>query len=164
MKLTSILLVSAMLAMALTVAATPAPKDENSGSGEDDESLDIPKSVDSGSGDSGSGGDGSEQDNATKSLSSAMPIPTTPVSYEEVEERSKANTVDGDGEQFCDISKHYPPQCHTVYKCKAYKLRDDTAFPGLLGGTTVASKDELLGLVSEGLLGTCVGKMDANKD
>ncbi|RKP13264.1 hypothetical protein BJ684DRAFT_20226 [Piptocephalis cylindrospora] len=29
MKLTSILLVSAMLAMALTVAATPTPKDEN---------------------------------------------------------------------------------------------------------------------------------------
>ncbi|RKP11653.1 hypothetical protein BJ684DRAFT_21767 [Piptocephalis cylindrospora] len=139
MKLTSILLISAMLAMALTVAATPTPKDENSGS--DD-----------------AGDDGSDQDSA-----SAIPIHMTPES-EQAYDRSRSNTVDGDGEQFCDIGNVDQSQCHTGYKCKAYKGHDDAKLPSLYGGTTVTSWEELFGLVSKDNLGTCVGKLDRNKD
>ncbi|RKP11530.1 hypothetical protein BJ684DRAFT_21893 [Piptocephalis cylindrospora] len=138
MKLTSILLVSAMLAMALTVAATPTPKDEDSGNDKYEEDD--------------SGNDKYEEDDSgypTESLSTY----------------SQRNTVEGDGDQFCDITyKGDQPQCHSGYKCKFYKLSDHPTFSGLFGEKPISQDNFMEYVSSEDELGTCVGKIDLNKD
>ncbi|RKP11645.1 hypothetical protein BJ684DRAFT_21780 [Piptocephalis cylindrospora] len=154
MKLTSILLVSAMLVMALTVAATPTPKDEDSKSDEADKSSDIAKSENMESG---------ENDSDLEDKKAPAKDIATPEQIKAWKSSSKDNTVKGDGKQFCDISNGDRSQCHTGYKCKSYALSKHPTFSGLFGDKSI-SQDNFKNYVSEDNLGTCVGKLDLNKD
>ncbi|RKP11641.1 hypothetical protein BJ684DRAFT_21783 [Piptocephalis cylindrospora] len=176
MKLTSILLVSAMLAMALTIAATPAPKEKDAGNNE---------AGDTGSGDDGSGSlsgaEGSEHNDeklkskseentaavspnsitTTATASPADDADTVITSSDGLVEgmpiggydrslilASLANTVDGRGAADCFIygSGSYQDVCATGYKCKSFK------------------KDDGSGTKKYGMAGTCIGMVDTSKD